>query len=120
MGSAAARRGDVGVGLAAARAGQIAAARFLVDGRPGAPFGVRLGNALLLIAFLDVLGLALLLVGVGALVAAGHGSISRICPQRKTLGRSNCSGRFRLTGAPVSHAPRHGWSGAGEGNRTLV
>src|SRR4029077_7979791 len=43
-----------------------------VYGRPGAPFGLLLRNAAVLIAFLDVFGLAFLLVGVTRFVAAGH------------------------------------------------
>jgi hypothetical protein len=54
-------------------AGFLAAAAFLVDRRPGAAFGLLLGDAAVLIAFLDMFGLALLFVGVAALVAARHG-----------------------------------------------
>jgi hypothetical protein len=48
---------------------------FLVDGCPGAAFGLALRNAALLISFLDIHGLALLLVGVAGLVAAGHDAL---------------------------------------------
>src|SRR5437762_13620779 len=60
--------------LAAARAaGLLAAAVVLVDRRPGPPLGLLLGDAALFVAFGDVVGLALLLVGVLRLVALGHG-----------------------------------------------
>ena len=51
-------------GLAAARAALLAAAGFLVHRGPGAPLGLVRGDAALLVAFLDVLGLPFLLVGV--------------------------------------------------------
>src|SRR5690606_31671783 len=54
------------------RAGLLAAAIVLVDGGPGAALGLLVGNAAILVAFLDMLGLALLLVGIGTLVALGH------------------------------------------------
>jgi len=60
--------------LAAAGAAFLAAAGHLVDGGPGAPLGLVFWDAALFVAFLDVLGLALLLVGVARFVAAGHGS----------------------------------------------
>jgi len=60
------------LGLASARAALLAAARFLVDGCPGSPGGFLGGDAALLVAFFDVLGLAFLLAGVGALIASGH------------------------------------------------
>jgi hypothetical protein len=44
----------------------------LVDGRPGSPLGFILGYATPLITFFDVLGLALLLIGVTGLVTAWH------------------------------------------------
>src|SRR6478672_7609841 len=50
----------------------LAAAAFLVHGCPGALRGGLRRNALLLVAFLDVLGLALLLAGVGTLVSTRH------------------------------------------------
>lgn len=46
---------------APAGAGLVAAAAFLVDGRPGAAFGFFLRDAAVLVAHFDVLGLALLL-----------------------------------------------------------
>ena len=54
----------------------LAAAVLLVDGRPGPRLGFVLGDAPLLVALLDVLGLALLLVGVRRLVAARHDAVS--------------------------------------------
>src|SRR5690606_5999394 len=47
--------------LAAAGAGLLAAAIVLVDGGPGTAFGLLVAHALFLVAFLDMLGLALLL-----------------------------------------------------------
>jgi hypothetical protein len=46
--------------------------RLCVDGRPGASHGLSLGHAALLIAFGDVVSLALLLAGVFRFVAARH------------------------------------------------
>src|SRR3569623_2408073 len=69
-----ARRGMVFL-VAAARAGLHAAAALLADRRPGAALGRLLRDAAGLIALLDMLGLALLLVGVAALVAARHGTL---------------------------------------------
>src|SRR5579862_5530546 len=54
------------------RARFLAAAIILVDGRPGAAFGFFFGNATLLVAFRDMVGLAFLFVGVFGLVAARH------------------------------------------------
>jgi hypothetical protein len=48
----------------------LAAAVVLVDGRPGAPFGFVLWRASAFIALRDILGFALLLVGVLRLVSA--------------------------------------------------
>src|SRR6266481_8138579 len=69
---AATLRGHVGVGNAAARAALVAAAGLLVDGRPCAPLGFLPADAAMLVAFLDVFGLAFLLVGVAGFVAARH------------------------------------------------
>src|SRR5690606_5884684 len=60
--AALARRGMAFL-LAAARARFLAAARFLVHRRPGAAFGLLVARPAFFIAFLDMLGLALLLVG---------------------------------------------------------
>lgn len=49
------------------------AAGLLVDRGPGARFGFLFGQAFILIGVLDVLGLALLFLGVLAFVAAWHG-----------------------------------------------
>src|SRR5262245_29142767 len=70
-------RGDLGVGHAAPGPALVAAAFLLVDGRPGAPLGFLLADAALLVAFLDVLRLALLAVGVLRFVAARHRVSSR-------------------------------------------
>src|SRR6185503_7459991 len=62
--------GGVVGGLAAAAApGVLAALVVLVDGGPGPALGFLPGNPALLVALLDVVGLALLLVGV---LVAGH------------------------------------------------
>jgi len=58
---AATPRGDVGVLDAAAGTALVAAAGFLVDGRPRAPLGFLLADAALLVTFLDMFGLAFLL-----------------------------------------------------------
>src|SRR5581483_7536841 len=65
-------RGGVARRLAAARAALLAAAGLLVDRGPGAPLGLAPADAALLVAFLDVLGLALLLAGIARLIPAGH------------------------------------------------
>src|SRR5690606_14511082 len=66
----------IGLGLralgASRSAGAFTAAGLLVDRRPGAGFGFLFGNAPGLVALLDVLGLALLLVGVLVFTATGH------------------------------------------------
>jgi hypothetical protein len=62
----------VAVLLAASRAGLVAAARLLVHRCPGTAFGLFVADTAILIAFLDMLGLALLLVGIFILVALGH------------------------------------------------
>src|SRR6266478_7689678 len=72
---AAALRGHVGVGNAATRAALVAAAGLLVDGRPCAPLGFLLADAAMLVSFLDVFGLAFLLVGVAGFIAARHGCL---------------------------------------------
>jgi hypothetical protein len=51
--------------FASAGAGLLAATTLLVDGGPSATLGFFLGNATIFVAFLDVLGLAFLLVGIG-------------------------------------------------------
>jgi hypothetical protein len=57
-------------GLASTRARLFAAARFLVDGRPCATFRFLFEHPTVFIAFFDMLGLTLLLVGVAGLGAA--------------------------------------------------
>jgi hypothetical protein len=59
--------------LAAATARFFATASFLVDGRPGTPLGLALGDATVLVAFLNMLCLTLLFPGVSGLVSAWHG-----------------------------------------------
>jgi Ca-activated chloride channel homolog len=54
------------------RAGLLGAAVLLVDGGPGAPLGLFLADAALLVAFLYVFGLAFLLAAVGGFIAPGH------------------------------------------------
>src|SRR5690606_13465543 len=58
--------------LAASGARLVAAAGLLVDGGPGAGLRDLLGSAAFFVAFGDVFGLALLLVGIAALVALRH------------------------------------------------
>src|SRR5690606_13962532 len=65
-------RGLAGGGFPA-RAGLLATAILLVDGRPGDAFGGFLAAPAGLLAFLDVFGLAFLLAGVAGLVTAWHG-----------------------------------------------
>src|SRR5690606_31490078 len=66
----------IGLGLralgASRSAGAFTAAGLLVDRRSGAGFGFLFGNAPGLVALLDVLGLALLLVGVLVFTATRH------------------------------------------------
>src|SRR6185436_8995238 len=57
--------------LAAARAALLAAAALLVDGRPGAPLGFLVRHAGGLVALGDVIGLAVLLIGVLGFAAPG-------------------------------------------------
>jgi hypothetical protein len=45
---------------------------FFIHGRPCPPFGLLLANASGFVAFLDVLGLSLLFVGVAGFVSAWH------------------------------------------------
>jgi hypothetical protein len=58
--------------MAAAGAAFLAAARFLVDGRPGAPLGFAFRHAAFLVALLDMARLALLLAGVTRFAALRH------------------------------------------------
>jgi hypothetical protein len=57
----------------AAPAPFFSAAVDFVHGRPGAPFGLFLGNASFLVTFLDVSSLPLLLLGVLVFTSSGHG-----------------------------------------------
>src|SRR5437868_5052932 len=67
--------GFVVLRLAAAGARLLAAPGLLVHRRPGARLGLVVGHAAGLVALLDVLGLAFLLVRIGRLVTAGHGAL---------------------------------------------
>src|SRR5688500_16459050 len=58
--------------LAAARAGFFATTIILVDGSPGAPLCFLLRHTFLLITFLDMVGLAFLLVRIGGLITSWH------------------------------------------------
>ncbi len=64
--------------MAAAGAGFLAATALLVDGSPGAGLGLLLGNATVFVAFLNVLSLALLFVGIGGFVTLGHGTCGEV------------------------------------------
>src|SRR4051794_19588453 len=68
--------------FAAARAALLPAAGFLVHGCPRPAFGFALRRAALLVTFLDVLGLAFLLVRVTRLVASWHDGASDQCGSR--------------------------------------
>ena len=61
--------------LPATRAALLAATGFLVHGGPSASRGFLTGRAALLIAFLDVFGLALLLAAVLGFASAWHESL---------------------------------------------
>src|SRR5258705_9281883 len=93
---AAALRGHVGVGNAATRAALVAAAGLLVDGRPCAPLGFLLADAAMLVSFLDVFGLAFLLVGVAGFIAARHGRLPHRLRVAKPRNAQQCAG-FRQT-----------------------
>jgi hypothetical protein len=62
--------------MTAAGARLLATTAFLVDGGPGMALGVLIGNATVFVAFLNVLGLALLLFGIGWLVTFGAWNVS--------------------------------------------
>src|SRR5262249_43776554 len=66
------RRGRIS-GLTDTGAALLAAVILLVDGGPGAALRLLFGNATLFVAFLNVLGLTLLLVGIAGFVAPRHG-----------------------------------------------
>jgi predicted phage tail protein len=57
---------------ASAGSALLAAMCFFIHGRPCPPFGLLLANASGFVAFLDVLGLSLLLTGVAGFVSAWH------------------------------------------------
>src|SRR6266436_1996847 len=93
---AAAFRGHVGVGNAAAGAALVAAAGLLVDGCPCAPLGFLLADAAFLVPFLDVFGLALLLVAVAGFIAARHGCLPFMARLPNLATRGDAPG-FRQT-----------------------
>lgn len=64
------------IGLAPARAALLTAVILLVDGGPCPALGFVLRNTALLVAFLDLRGLALLLAGVAGFVTTRHVSVS--------------------------------------------
>jgi len=68
-------RGGSISGLADTRAALLTAMILFVDGGPGAALSFLFGNATLFVAFLNVLGLALLLVRITGFVAARHGDL---------------------------------------------
>src|SRR5712671_836220 len=70
--TAALARGRMVLRLAAAGAALLAAVGFLVDRRPGPAFRLLARDATRFVAFLDMLGLPLLLAGVARFVAARH------------------------------------------------
>src|SRR5208282_4475628 len=65
-------RGGMAFGLVAPRPALLAAAALLVDGRPGPPFCFFLGNAPRFVALGNMIGLALLLVGVFGFISTRH------------------------------------------------
>ena len=88
---------------AAPGAALLATMGFLVHRRPGAPRGLPARDSALLVALLDMLGLALLLVGVARLVTTGH----RLLLLQMEFKSENASGgvQFRTCGAPTSRSP---------------
>src|SRR5690606_26285510 len=103
---AAAARGFVVLRLSATGAGLLAAVGLAVHGGPGAAFRLALGDAALLVAFLDVFGLSLLLVRVGRLVATWHddapwlsvGDSGRVRAAAAWMEHSACPRRFQPAG----------------------
>src|SRR5437764_7942052 len=71
--------GGTVLGVSSATAGFLAAARFLVHGRPGAAGGLFAPDAALLVTFFDVLGATFLLRRIARFISAWHGwLLSRI------------------------------------------
>jgi hypothetical protein len=68
-------RGRVVFGLTSAGAALLPAVSFLNYGGPSSALCFVLGDATLLVAFLDVLGHPLLLVGVTRFISTGHGNL---------------------------------------------
>src|SRR5690606_26459695 len=83
---------------AATRARFLAAAIVLVHRRPGAALGFVLAHALFLVAFLDMLGLALLLVGIGGFIALGHFCLLSCKTRRHSAGGTKARLPFRRPG----------------------
>src|ERR1700710_3109310 len=63
---------DMGIRRSAAGTAFITAAAFLVHRCPGPAFGLLIGHAAMLVAFRDMLGFAVLLVGVFGFIALWH------------------------------------------------
>src|SRR5688572_2775067 len=80
-------------------AGLLPAVVDLVHRRPGAALGLVVGHAAALVALLDVLGLAFLLVGILRLVSTWHGK-----PPRLTMSPAGIAIRVPLRGAPPSRS----------------
>ncbi|KQU95994.1 hypothetical protein ASD00_19765 [Ensifer sp. Root31] len=78
--------------VTATRTGLVAATTFLVDSSPGPPLRFVLRNTAVLIAFFDMLSLALLLVGISGFVAARH----QISPFPVSFFSSNCERPLRF------------------------
>src|SRR4051812_25015129 len=95
------------LGLAAATAGPFAATGFLIDGCPGAPFGLPLRHPAAFVAFLNVLSLPLLFVGVSRFVAAGHSASPSGLPRSETLPKR---GGFPPRSRRRHSTDRSGWS----------
>jgi hypothetical protein len=104
--SALARRRLVHLLAAAGTAGLLSAASHIVDGGPGTALGFVLADTALLIAFLDVLGLAFLLAGVFRLVATGHGYLLRTGYEQPTSVSQQCSRNEARAQQVACFAPR--------------
>src|SRR5262249_55096709 len=93
----------------------VAAAGFLVDGRPGAALRFLLGHAVLLVTLGDVLGLAFLLVGVLRFIPACHGCTLL----KRTLVLTLSPARWQMATNPSSNRRAVGGAGrsAGAGGR---
>ena len=119
------------LGLPATRSALAPAARHLVLGRPGAPLRFFLGDATLLVALLDMLGLTFLLIAVGGFVTSGHGRSfpARFAPSSPTGCKwntaamsklRNCSPRRARAARATSTCPRSARSGASASAQTVA